>query len=78
MYKNSCLVIVYLYVSKAAPLQSNTFEFPYHVACAKMPTMDTSYLTAQVTTIIGQLHGLFDDIGVPSHERESREAEVSK
>ena len=43
-----------------------------------MPTMDTSYLTTQVTTIIGQLHGLFDDIGVPSHERESREAEVSK
>ena len=43
-----------------------------------MPTMDTSYLTTQVTTIIGQLHGLFDDIGVLSHERESREAEVSK
>ena len=38
--------------------------------------MDTNYLTTQVTTIIGQLHGLFDDIGVPSHERESREAEV--
>lgn len=38
--------------------------------------MDTSYLAQQVTTIIGQLHGLFDDIGVPSHERESREAEV--
>ena len=42
-----------------------------------MPAMDTSYLTTQVTTIIGQLHGLFDDIGVPSHERESREAEAS-
>lgn len=42
-----------------------------------MPAMDTSYLTTQVTTIIGQLHGLFDDIGVPSHDRESREAEVS-
>ena len=39
--------------------------------------MDTSYLTTQVSTIIGQLHGLFDDIGVPSHERESRESEVS-
>lgn len=39
--------------------------------------MDTSYLAQQVTTIIGQLHGLFDDIGVPSHERDSREAEVS-
>lgn len=41
-----------------------------------MPNMDTSYLTTQVTTIIGQLHGLFDDIGVETHERESREAEV--
>ena len=39
--------------------------------------MDTSYLTTQVTTIIGQLHGLFDEIGVPSHERESRETEVN-
>ncbi|KAL9578615.1 MAG: hypothetical protein Q9212_005600, partial [Teloschistes hypoglaucus] len=41
-----------------------------------MPNMDTSYLTTQVTTIIGQLHGLFDDIGVPTHERESRETEL--
>ncbi|KAI4186829.1 MAG: hypothetical protein L6R41_003214 [Letrouitia leprolyta] len=41
-----------------------------------MPNMDTSYLTTQVTTIIGQLHGLFDDIGVETHERESREAEL--
>jgi protein regulator of cytokinesis 1 len=38
--------------------------------------MDTGYLTSQVSTIIGQLHGLFDEIGVPSHERDSREAEV--
>jgi hypothetical protein len=38
--------------------------------------MDTSYLAQQVTTIIGQLHGLFDDIGIPSHERDTREAEV--
>lgn len=38
--------------------------------------MDTSYLAQQVSTIIGQLHGLFDDIGVPDHERDSREAEV--
>ncbi|KAI4933210.1 hypothetical protein J4E85_003614 [Alternaria conjuncta] len=38
--------------------------------------MDTSYLAQQVTTIIGQLHGLFDDIGVPSHERDTREAEL--
>jgi hypothetical protein len=40
--------------------------------------MDTSYLSSQVSTIIGQLHGLFDEIGVPSHERESRESEVSR
>lgn len=39
--------------------------------------MDTSYLATQVSTIIGQLHGLFDEIGVPAHERESRESEVS-
>lgn len=38
--------------------------------------MDTSYLAQQVTTIIGQLHGLFDEIGVPNHERDSREAEL--
>lgn len=38
--------------------------------------MDTSYLSQQVNTIIGQLHGLFDEIGVPGHDRESREAEV--
>lgn len=38
--------------------------------------MDTSYLTSQVATIIGQLHGLFDEIGVPIHERESRESEL--
>ena len=38
--------------------------------------MDTSYLAQQVTTIIGQLHGLFDEIGVPNHERDTREAEV--
>ena len=41
-----------------------------------MPAMDTSYLTTQVSTIIGQLHGLFDEIGVPNQERESRESEV--
>ncbi|KAI0180522.1 microtubule associated protein-domain-containing protein [Hypoxylon sp. FL1284] len=38
--------------------------------------MDASYLSQQVNTIIGQLHGLFDEIGVPSHDRESREAEL--
>lgn len=38
--------------------------------------MDTGYLSQQVNTIIGQLHGLFDDIGVSDHDRESREAEL--
>lgn len=40
--------------------------------------MDTSYLAQQVNTIIGQLHGLFDEIGVAHNDREHREAEVSK
>lgn len=39
--------------------------------------MDTSYLEKQVSTIINKLHELFDEIGVPSHERDSRESEVS-
>ncbi|KAL2258983.1 hypothetical protein VTK26DRAFT_7501 [Humicola hyalothermophila] len=38
--------------------------------------MDTSYLAQQVNTIIGQLHGLFDEIGVSNHDREAREAEL--
>ena len=38
--------------------------------------MDPNYLTAQVSTIISQLHKLFDDIGVPNHERQRRESEV--
>ncbi|KAK4123858.1 hypothetical protein N657DRAFT_573495 [Parathielavia appendiculata] len=38
--------------------------------------MDTSYLAQQVNTIIGQLHGLFDEIGVPNHDRETREEEL--
>ncbi|KAB8296024.1 hypothetical protein EYC80_008835 [Monilinia laxa] len=38
--------------------------------------MDTSYLSSQVSTIIDELHGLFDEIGVPSRERESRESEL--
>lgn len=38
--------------------------------------MDTNSLIAQVSTIIGQLNGLFDEIGVPDHERESRELDV--
>ena len=38
--------------------------------------MDSSYLTTQVSTIITQLHGLFDEIGTPSHEREIKESEV--
>ncbi|RFU79566.1 microtubule-associated, map65 ase1-type [Trichoderma arundinaceum] len=40
--------------------------------------MDTSYLSKQVNNSIGQLHSLFDDIGVPDHEREAREAELFK
>ncbi|EPS42391.1 hypothetical protein H072_3585 [Dactylellina haptotyla CBS 200.50] len=36
--------------------------------------MDNSYLTSQVTSIIKSLHGTFDEIGVPHHDRESREA----
>jgi Ase1/PRC1/MAP65 family protein len=40
--------------------------------------MDTSYLTTQVTTIIGQLHSIFDEIGVPRNEREARETEVCR
>lgn len=39
--------------------------------------MDTSYLTSQVATVVNSLHALFDDIGVPSHDREAREAAVS-
>ena len=38
--------------------------------------MDTSYLSQQVTTIIERLHAFFDEIGVASHERDSRESEV--
>lgn len=40
--------------------------------------VDTSYLTTQVNTIVGQLHGIFDEIGIPHHERESRETEVCR
>ncbi|XHG04387.1 hypothetical protein AWENTII_007658 [Aspergillus wentii] len=39
-------------------------------------TVDTSYLTTQVNNIVTQLHGIFDDIGVPGHERDAREAEL--
>jgi tyrosyl-tRNA synthetase len=45
-------------------------------AAGRLFKMDSGYLSAQITTIIGQLHGLFDDIGVPSHERDTREAEL--
>ena len=38
--------------------------------------MDTSYLTTQVNTIIGQLHSIWDEIGIPRNERESRETEL--
>ena len=38
--------------------------------------MDTGYLATQVTTIISQLHAIFDEIGIPSSEREAKETEV--
>jgi protein regulator of cytokinesis 1 len=38
--------------------------------------MDTSYLEKQVSTIINKLHELFDEIGVPSHERDTRESDL--
>ncbi|KAL2797623.1 microtubule associated protein-domain-containing protein [Aspergillus keveii] len=38
--------------------------------------VDTSYLTTQVNNIVEQLHGIFDEIGIPNHERDSREAEL--
>ncbi|TVY43239.1 Anaphase spindle elongation protein [Lachnellula occidentalis] len=38
--------------------------------------MDSSYLSSQVSQIIGQLHGYFDEIGVASHDRETRESEL--
>jgi Ase1/PRC1/MAP65 family protein len=41
-----------------------------------MVAMDTSYLEKQVSTIINKLHELFDEIGVPSHDRDSRESEL--
>lgn len=37
---------------------------------------DASYLSQQVNGIIGQLHGLFDEIGVSTHDREKREEEL--
>ncbi|KJZ70924.1 hypothetical protein HIM_09675 [Hirsutella minnesotensis 3608] len=37
---------------------------------------NTNYLSQQVNASIAQLHGLFDEIGVPGHEREAREAEL--
>ncbi|KAI4723440.1 hypothetical protein E4T48_00303 [Aureobasidium sp. EXF-10727] len=38
--------------------------------------MDTGHLSHQVTTIINQLHGVFDEIGLPTHERDERESEL--
>lgn len=38
--------------------------------------MDASYLEKQVSTIVNRLHELFDEIGIPDHERDSREAEL--
>lgn len=39
-------------------------------------TVDTSYLTSQVNNIVSQLHEIFDEIGIPNHERDAREAEL--
>ncbi|KAG9978318.1 hypothetical protein KCU72_g23069, partial [Aureobasidium melanogenum] len=36
----------------------------------------TGHLSHQVTTIIDQLHGFFDEIGLPTHERDERESEL--
>lgn len=60
------------------PLQRRHDPKTHDFSVVNMPSgaMDTSYLSTQVSSIIGQLHGLFDEIGVPSHERDSREAEV--
>ncbi|KAL9103090.1 MAG: hypothetical protein Q9163_001830 [Psora crenata] len=38
--------------------------------------METSYLSTQVSAIISQLHGLFDEIGLPNHERELKESQL--
>ncbi|KAM4062186.1 microtubule associated protein (MAP65/ASE1 family) domain-containing protein [Hirsutella rhossiliensis] len=37
---------------------------------------NNSHLAQQVNSSIAQLHGLLDEIGVPSHEREARESEL--
>jgi hypothetical protein len=63
-------------VAGAAALRYLLLSIIPRLDSAKTAAMDTSYLAQQVNTIIGQLHGLFDEIGVPSHERETREAEV--
>lgn len=49
---------------------------PQYLGRTMPTTMDTSYLTTQVTTIIDQLHSIFDEIGVPRTERDARETEV--
>jgi hypothetical protein len=58
--------------------RSHSAYSPSATAGATAAAMDSSYLAQQVTTIIAQLHALFDEIGVPSHERDSREAEVAR
>jgi hypothetical protein len=56
---------------------TSSTKSPQPFAADKMPgAMDTSYLTTQVNTIIGQLHTIWDEIGIPRNERESRETEV--
>ena len=42
----------------------------------RVTIMDTSYLEKQVSTIINKLHELFDEIGIPNHDRDSRESAV--
>lgn len=60
-----------------SPPATNLIPSPSPTATA-LPTMDASYLSQQVNGIIDQLHGLFDEIGVSNHERETREEEVRR
>lgn len=58
------------------PTINHPCSLPHTALSYRKMTVDTSYLTTQVNNIVSQLHGVFDEIGVPSHERETREAEV--
>ena len=48
----------------------------FDAAFESFAAMDSSFLAQQVNEKIGQLHGLFDEIGIPNHERDVREQEV--